>query len=104
MSRIGNIADFADNSTSSIQVDYLVLLIMKRGESVFIYENKCPHILDTLDPEGGSVASPDGLLIHCQRHGAEFLSDTGECVSGPCLGESLIPVAFTLSSGDIYLD
>lgn len=104
MSRIGNIDDFADNSTTSLQVDYLLLLVMKRADSLFIYENKCPHVMDTLDPEGGSVSSPDGLLINCQRHGAEFLSDTGECVSGPCLGESLIPVAFTLSNGDIYLD
>ena len=104
MSRIGNIEDFADNSTISVQVDYLLLLLCKRGEELFIYENKCPHVLDTLDPEGGSVVSSDGLLIHCQRHGAEFLSHNGECVAGPCLGESLSPIGFTLSNGDIYLD
>jgi len=53
MSRIGNIEDFADNSTTSIQVDYLFLLLFKRGPQLFIYENKCPHVLDTLDPQGG---------------------------------------------------
>ena len=104
MSRIGNIDDFEDNSTSSIQVDYLYLLLVKSRGELFLYENKCPHVLDTLDPQGGSVASADGSLIHCQRHGAEFLPDSGECVSGPCLGESLNPIAFTLSNGDIYLD
>ena len=104
MSRIGNIEDFPDNSTTSLQVDYLLLLLFRRGEELFIYENRCPHVLDTLDPLGGSVASPDGLLLHCQRHGAEFLSHNGECVAGPCLGESLTRVAFTLSNGDIYLD
>lgn len=104
MSRIGNIADFEDQRTTSLKVDYLSLLLFRRGEDLFLYENRCPHVGDSLDPEGGSVASKDGLLIHCQRHGAEFLSHTGECVAGPCLGESLHPVAFTLSNGDIYLD
>jgi nitrite reductase/ring-hydroxylating ferredoxin subunit len=104
MSLIGNIEDFADNSSRSIQADYLALLVVKRAGQLFLYENKCPHTQDTLDPMGGSVASADGLLIHCQRHAAEFITDTGECVAGPCLGESLSPVAFTLSNGDIYLD
>jgi nitrite reductase/ring-hydroxylating ferredoxin subunit len=104
MSRIGNIDDFTDNSTTSVGVDSLYLLVFKRGEQLFIYENKCPHVLDTLDPEGGSLASSDGLLITCQRHGAQFLSHNGECVGGPCLGESLSSIAFTLSNGDIYLD
>jgi nitrite reductase/ring-hydroxylating ferredoxin subunit len=104
MSRIGNIGDFPHNSTTSLQVDHLLLLLFRRGEELFIYENRCPHVRDTLDPLGGSLASPDGLLLHCQRHGAEFLSHNGECVAGPCLGERLTPVAFTLSNGDIYLD
>jgi nitrite reductase/ring-hydroxylating ferredoxin subunit len=104
MSRIGNIEDFAENSSSSIQVGYLALLVIKRAGQLFLYHNKCPHTQDTLDPMGGSVASDDGLLIHCQRHAAEFITDTGECVAGPCQGESLSAVAFTLSNGDIYLD
>ena len=104
MSRIGNIEDFTDNRTTSLRSDSGDLLVFKRGEQLFIYENKCPHVLDTLDPEGGSLASPDGLLITCQRHGAQFLSHSGECVGGPCLGESLSSIAFTLSKGDIYLD
>jgi len=104
MSRIGNIEDFPDNSTSSLQVDYLLLLLYRTGDRVYLYENKCPHVHDTLDPLGGSVISSDGLLLNCQRHGAEFLSHSGECVSGPCLGERLNTVPFTLSNGDIYLD
>jgi nitrite reductase/ring-hydroxylating ferredoxin subunit len=104
MSLIGNIEDFADNSSSSIQADYLALLVVKRAGQLFLYENKCPHTQDTLDPMGGSVTSDDGLLIHCQRHAAEFITDTGECVAGPCQGESLSAVAFTLSNDDIYLD
>lgn len=104
MSLIGNLSDFADNSTRSIEVDQRALLVAVRAGQLFIYENNCPHTRETLDPEGGSVATADALLLECQRHAAQFVTETGECVAGPCLGEHLQAVAFTLSGGDIYLD
>lgn len=104
MSLIGNIEDFPDNSANGIVVEHRALLVVRRAGEVYVYENLCPHTRETLDPLGGSVASDDGLLLRCQRHAAEFVSDTGECVAGPCQGERLEPVAFTLSEEDIYLD
>ena len=80
------------------------LLVVNRNGELFLYENKCPHVNDSLDPMGGSVARAAAQMVFCQRHGAEFLSHTGECVSGPCLGEFLNVIPFTLSNGDIYLD
>ncbi|MBA6413086.1 Rieske 2Fe-2S domain-containing protein [Parahaliea sp. F7430] len=104
MSRIGNINDFEDNSSANIEVDGLRLLAVKSNGELYLYENNCPHANDILDPMGGSVLAANAMLIICQQHGAEFLSHTGECVSGPCQGESLRALAFTLSNGDIYLD
>jgi nitrite reductase/ring-hydroxylating ferredoxin subunit len=104
MSLIGNLEDFPDNSTKSIEAGHLSLLVMRRGAQLFIYENLCPHTRETLDPEGGSLATSNSLLIQCQRHAAEFIADTGECVAGPCMGETLTAIPFTLSAGDIYLD
>ena len=104
MSLIGHIDDFPDPSATGRQVNGFELLVIRRSGQVFLYLNNCPHTRETLDPLGDNIASPDALLIHCQRHGAEFIADSGECVAGPCLGESLTPVAFTLSQGDIYLD
>ena len=104
MSHIGNIADLEDNASTSLTADFRQLLLVKRNGELFLYENSCPHTRETLDPMGGSVAGAGALLITCQRHAAEFLSDTGECVAGPCQGEFLTQVPFTLSNGDIYLD
>ena len=104
MSLIGDIEDFADCTATGIVVGSLRLLVLRRGGDIFVYQNSCPHTRESLDPTGGSVASPDGLLLHCQRHAAVFVADTGECVGGPCQGERLTPVAFTLSNGDVYLD
>jgi nitrite reductase/ring-hydroxylating ferredoxin subunit len=104
MSRIGHIDDFQDNASASVQVGSRPLLVVRKAGELFLYENRCPHAGTALDPMGGSVAAADGLLLVCQHHGAEFLSHNGECVAGPCLGESLQPVPFTLAGGDIYLD
>jgi len=104
MSLIGNLRDFPDNSTRSIKMDHRELLVARRAGQLFIYENNCPHTRETLDPMGGSLATSGGLLIQCQRHAAEFITDTGECVSGPCQGEALNAISFTLSNDDIYLD
>ena len=104
MSLIGHIDDFPDPSATSRQVNGLELLVIRRSQQLFLYLNSCPHTRETLDPLSENIAGPDAQLIHCQRHGAEFVAASGECVAGPCLGENLTPVAFTLSQGDIYLD
>lgn len=104
MSLIDNIESLEDNSTSSTEFEGRNLLLVKRNGELFIYDNRCPHTRETLDPMGGSVASSDGLLIICQRHAAEFVPETGECVGGPCMGEHLVALPFTLSGGGIYLD
>jgi nitrite reductase/ring-hydroxylating ferredoxin subunit len=104
MSLIGNLDDFPDNSTHSIRRGQLLLLIVRRAGHLFVYENRCPHTHKTLDPQGGSISTSGGLLIQCQRHAAEFIADTGECVAGPCLGDTLKAITFTLNGGAIYLD
>lgn len=93
-----------ENSSRSVTLDGRSLILVDRRKELFLFENNCPHAQETLDPLGGSLSSAGGDLLKCQRHGAEFLVQTGECVSGPCLGESLRPVAFTLVGNDIYLD
>jgi nitrite reductase/ring-hydroxylating ferredoxin subunit len=92
------------NSSRSVTLEGRDLILVNRGDELFLYENNCPHANETLDPMGGSLSEAEGELIRCQRHGAEFLAVTGECVSGPCLGEQLTAVAFTAVGTDIYLD
>lgn len=94
----------APDSSTSVTVDGRPFLLLRCGEELRLYENRCPHTQETLDPMGGSVLEANGQLITCQRHGAQFLSGTGECVGGPCIGEFLTPVAFVAVGEDIYLD
>ncbi|MEO1081981.1 MAG: Rieske 2Fe-2S domain-containing protein [Pseudomonadota bacterium] len=92
------------NTSASVTVDGLDLIVADHDGQLFAYENLCPHVGESLDPMGGSVSSDDGSLLRCQRHAAEFLSHTGECVGGPCLGESLRAVPIIVVDQTIYLD
>ncbi|WOJ98066.1 Rieske 2Fe-2S domain-containing protein [Congregibacter brevis] len=94
----------ADNSSQSVTLEGRSLILVNRRGELFLFENNCPHANESMDPLGGSLSDDSGDLIRCQRHGAEFLAHTGECVAGPCMGETLTPVAFTLAGGQIYLD
>jgi nitrite reductase/ring-hydroxylating ferredoxin subunit len=53
--------------------------------------DRCPHMDQTLTPEGRVLLTPDGSLILCGRHGAVFDPLSGLCLGGPCAGESLTP-------------
>ena len=47
----------------------------------------------------------DQEFIQCSTHGALFVVETGECISGPCLGQSLQKVDINVhSDGGIYLN
>jgi nitrite reductase/ring-hydroxylating ferredoxin subunit len=104
MTKIAETEKFAANGSYAVAIDGRSLLVIKHGDEYRAFENRCPHTGDTLDPMGGSVASEDGLLLECQRHAAQFIATTGECVGGPCLGESLTPVPVLVSQGALYLD
>ena len=104
MSCIGSLKDFPENGSYSVDTALGPVLLVRHGEELYLYLNSCPHTRETLDPMGGSVAGEDGLLLTCQRHAAQFVTRTGECVGGPCQGDHLQAVPFTLSQGAIYLD
>ncbi|HET8791849.1 MAG TPA: Rieske 2Fe-2S domain-containing protein [Modicisalibacter sp.] len=71
---------------------------------VFAFENRCPHQGIGLDYAPNVFLEPGGELIQCSMHGALFLPEGGECVSGPCQGQTLIPIAISVDeAGDIHL-
>jgi nitrite reductase/ring-hydroxylating ferredoxin subunit len=55
------------------------------------YANLCQHVPIPLDAGGRRFLDGAGLLA-CVTHGALYRRSDGLCVSGPCLGRSLIPL------------
>ena len=64
-----------------------------------VYVDACPHYGDTpLAWRKDAYLNADGTRIVCAAHGAQFEPDTGLCVLGPCLGQSLQSVPVALSA------
>lgn len=69
------------------------LILLRRGDAVRAWLNVCPHAGRRLDwAPGKFLLSKAGQLV-CAVHGASFELDAGECVAGPCRGQSLRAVA-----------
>ena len=70
------------------------LFAIRQGSAVRVYVNSCPHIGLPLDPAPDRFLDAKKTVIVCSAHGARFRIEDGECISGPCYGESLeaVPV------------
>jgi nitrite reductase/ring-hydroxylating ferredoxin subunit len=66
------------------------LFVVRRGDTLRAYRNRCPHWPGApMAWRKDGYLSPDGGHIVCYAHGARFDIDTGDCVHGPCPGQSL---------------
>jgi nitrite reductase/ring-hydroxylating ferredoxin subunit len=77
------------------------LIVLRDGDAVRAWMNICPHAGRSLGwAPGKFLKSKDGLLI-CAVHGASFELQRGECVAGPCKGQSLRAVAVAIVDGEV---
>lgn len=70
------------------------VVLLRQGTDVRGWLNICPHAGRRLDwAPGQFLLSREGHLV-CAAHGAAFETQHGECISGPCRGQSLqnVPV------------
>jgi nitrite reductase/ring-hydroxylating ferredoxin subunit len=68
------------------------IIVQCVGDQLRAWFNACPHEGRRLDYAPGKFLLDKDRLV-CAAHGACFRLVDGECVSGPCRGESLRPVA-----------
>ncbi|WP_189457840.1 Rieske (2Fe-2S) protein [Cognatilysobacter bugurensis] len=79
------------------------LVLFREGDAVRAWLNVCPHAGRRLDWSPGQfLKSKDGLLV-CAAHGAGFELLRGECVSGPCRGQTLRAVEVDVHDGRVFL-
>ncbi len=80
------------------------ILITRKGNNFYGFENSCPHKGEQLDTNNpGSFLDEDGNFLTCQNHGAQFDLDTGKCFIGPCQGKSLTPITIVVDDGDVCI-
>ncbi len=69
---------------------------------IFAFENRCPHLGVELDWAPGAFFDENQAYLLCSTHGARFEPDTGNCVSGPCVGQSLTPLTIYEDKGELF--
>ena len=77
--------------------------VLRRGDELFAYHNRCPHWGVDLDMGEGKFYSELSERIFCSSHGAIFDIETGLCVLGPCVGDSLECFGLSLEAEDVAL-
>jgi nitrite reductase/ring-hydroxylating ferredoxin subunit len=77
--------------------------VVRVGEGVRGYVNRCPHAGHPLNLLPDRFLTPDGTLILCCSHGALFEKASGYCVAGPCAGRALTPIALEIRCGFVLL-
>ena len=79
------------------------LIVHRDGRAVRAWLNVCPHAGRRLDwAPGKFLKSKEGHLV-CAAHGASFELGRGDCVAGPCRGDSLRAVAVEVREGQVVL-
>ena len=90
--RLDDLADpGARNFVLQIGKAYFHGFVVRRGEEVRGYVDRCPHAGLPLAQKLDDYLTPKKDWIACSWHGALFRIDDGRCVGGPCAGASLTP-------------
>jgi nitrite reductase/ring-hydroxylating ferredoxin subunit len=69
----------------------------------YAYLNRCGHMPMELDWKRGHFFDDQGLLLICSTHGATYLPESGNCISGPCVGRRLESIGVAEANGEIWL-
>lgn len=91
----------ARNFVLQIGERYFHGFVVRHGDAVAGYVDRCPHMGLPLAQKLDAYLTPGGELIACSRHGALFRPEDGHCVGGPCAGAALAPWPVEVASGVI---
>ena len=92
-----------DECSKGFEVGDDTVFAVKKDSQIYVYRNRCPHLGVELNWQEDKFLDMDGMLIQCSTHGALFLIEDGECVSGPCQGERLQAIPFEIIEGQIRI-
>jgi nitrite reductase/ring-hydroxylating ferredoxin subunit len=79
------------------------VLAVRRDGRAYAYLNRCPHRGLALEWRDDDFLDASGSLLQCAHHGALFLIESGECVTGPCAGQALEKIACHEDAAGLWL-
>jgi nitrite reductase/ring-hydroxylating ferredoxin subunit len=79
------------------------IFVLREGAGVKAFVNRCPHQGTPLNWTPDRFLDLERKHIICATHGAVFKIEDGFCISGPCSGDALEPVAAEIRDGEVYV-
>lgn len=80
------------------------IIVLKLNDKITAFINQCPHTGVNLEWRAHQFLDSSGNLLQCATHGALFEIVTGECIQGPCHGQSLQSVHIEIDTSEIYIN
>jgi len=80
------------------------ILVLRRGDDAWAYQNVCPHFSIPLNYESNTFCAYGGELVMCAHHSAMFRFEDGACIDGPCLGASLTSIPIRVENRKIFIN
>jgi nitrite reductase/ring-hydroxylating ferredoxin subunit len=83
--------------------DCFRVLLLRSGEDVLAYRNRCAHVHIPLNYEPDLFHVLDGEVLMCAHHGAMYRIADGVCFDGPCEGASLSPIPVAIRGDTVVM-
>lgn len=96
MTLLCHLHELPEDSARGFPQDDRNLFVVRKHGQVFVYVNSCPHIGIPLEFLPDDFLDNEKRYIVCANHGALFEIENGDCIAGPCAGQALEAVPFTL--------
>lgn len=96
--------ELIEGTSRGFDLDGQSVFIVRRQNTVFAYRNRCPHLGINLEWQPDQFLDADACLIQCAMHGALFVIETGQCISGPCTGQSLESLPCEIDNSNIRIE
>ena len=99
------LADIGDPGAKSLYFEQWPAMfngfVVRRGEQVWGYVDRCPHAGRPLAPIEDRYLTREKDLILCAAHGALFRIEDGYCIAGPCVEGKLTAWPVAVIGADI---
>lgn len=92
-----------EDQSKGFELKGMSLLAVRKDGQVYVYQNQCPHLSIPLEYMPDQFLCSENYFIQCSTHGALFEIDSGNCVSGPCVGDKLTPIESVVENNQIMV-
>lgn len=103
MDQLCHIDEINENQSKGFALEKHSLIAVKHQGQLHLYINRCPHRGLPLEWQPDQFLDIERQYIQCSTHGALFQINTGHCIQGPCQGQALEPVLFTIDQGIVWV-